>query len=98
MNPSQRAKLHAMLGDLAKSRVEGRTHSADVWKVLAIRACWPDRRELLVDLDGDVFEMPISSTTLSVKEAAVLIDWISHFCAQHKIPMTVKEYENVIAQ
>ncbi len=83
-NADQNARLWAMLSDISRSRPDGRTHTAEVWKALFMNACGYEV-QFLQGLDGNPFPSGFRSSRLSVRQMADLITYIASYGDQHGV-------------
>ena len=87
----QNAKLWAMLSDISRAKPEGRTHTADTWKALAMHACGFEV-QFLMGLDGQPFPNGFKSSRLTKRQMSDLIEWLYAYGAEHGVqwsePMT----------
>lgn len=74
-NLEQNAKLWAMLSDVSRAEPEERKHTPEVWKALFMAACSHEVR-FEMGLDNKPFPVGFSTSKLSVKEFADLIEFI----------------------
>ncbi len=81
----QNAKLHAMLSDIARARPEGRCHTPEVWKALAMHACG-HAVQFVNGLDGLPFPIGFRSSRLSKAQMSELIEFLYEFGARHGVP------------
>ena len=103
-NLEQNAKLHAMLGDIAR-QVEhyGQKYTTGIWKRLCI-ASWlraeGEQPVLIQALDGMGIDIIFEkSSKLSVKRMASLIEWVYMYGAENSVVWTEKlptEYDQYI--
>jgi hypothetical protein len=92
----QNAKLHAMLGDIAR-QVEhaGKKWNVLIWKRLCT-AAWlremGESAQLIPALDGNGFDVIYEKTSkLGVKKCASLIEWVAAFGAESQVRWTQKD-------
>lgn len=74
-NLEQNAKLWAMLNDVSLAEPDGRKHTPEVWKALFMAGCGHEVR-FEMGLDNKPFPVGFSTSKLSVKEFADLIEFI----------------------
>lgn len=82
----QNSRLWAMLSDIARAKPEGRTHTAEQWKAIFMRAAG-HQLGYLNDLDGEPFPYGYRSSELSVPQMVDLQTLIEAFAAQHNIKL-----------
>lgn len=80
----QNAKMHAMLSDIARARPDGRTHTPEVWKCLAMHACG-HAVQFVNGLDGQPFPMGFHSSRLTKPQMAELIEFLYEYGSRHSI-------------
>jgi hypothetical protein len=84
---AQNDMLWAMLTDVARSRPEGREHTADTWKAIFMHAL-NHEQVFEMGLDGRPFPMGFRSSRLSVSQMAALIDFVSAWGTQNGVQWT----------
>lgn len=76
----QNAKIHAMIGDIAKqTTLNGCKYNAHVWKRLTTAEFLKDRGErpmLIQDISGDVLVLWERTSKMSTKTMADYIEWL----------------------
>lgn len=83
----QKAKMWATLGDIAKqARHEGRSFSADDWKILFMHALEHEVR-FMTGLSGEPFPVGFRSKHMSSRQMSELIDFIQCWAAQNNITL-----------
>lgn len=80
----QNAKLWAMLTDISLAKPEGRAHTPEVWKTLAMHACGHEV-QFLNGLNGEPFPAGFRSSRLSVAQMGELIEFLYEFGARHGV-------------
>jgi hypothetical protein len=80
----QNAKLWAMLTDISLAKPEGRAHTPEVWKTLAMHACGHEV-QFLNGLNGEPFPAGFRSSQLSVAQMSELIEFLYEFGARHGV-------------
>lgn len=80
----QNAKLWAMLSDISRAKPEGRTHTPEMWKALAMHACG-HAVQFENGLDGQPFPVGFRSSRLSKAQMSDLIEFLYAFGAQHGV-------------
>jgi hypothetical protein len=78
------AKMWAMLTDISLAKPEGRMHSPEVWKTLAMHACGHEV-QFLNGLNGEPFPAGFRSSRLSVAQMSELIEFLYEFGARHGV-------------
>jgi len=71
----QNAKLWALLSDVSRSKPQGRMHTPEIWKALAMNACG-HHVQFLEGLDGNPFPHGFSTSKLNKREMSDLIEWL----------------------
>lgn len=77
----QNAKLWAMLTELSKAKPNGRTHSPDTWKLLAMHACGFEC-QFEMGLNGQPFPIGFRSSKLTKGQMSDLLEWITAYAAE----------------
>jgi hypothetical protein len=77
-------KMWAMLTDISLAKPEGRMHSPEVWKTLAMHACGHEV-QFLNGLNGEPFPAGFRSSRLSVAQMSELIEFLYEFGARHGV-------------
>jgi hypothetical protein len=87
----QNAKMHAMIGDIARAKPEGRVHSTDVWKALLMADA--DFKPLFErSLDGQgIVPIGFKSSRLRKAEFSDLIEAIYAYGSKHGVRWTEPE-------
>ena len=75
-NAAQNARMWAMLSDVSRSRPDGLTYTADVWKTLFMQACGHEVQFMHGLVDGMPFPAGFKTSRLTVKQMADLITFI----------------------
>ncbi|OBX05782.1 recombinase [Gallibacterium genomosp. 3] len=77
----QNAKLHAMLGDIAKQcEFQGKKRDIETWKMIMVSAhkiASGGQAEMAIGLEGEVINLRESTAKMSVKRLASLIEYIT---------------------
>ena len=86
----QNAKLHAMLSDIAASKLlfAGKERSAEEWKVILISGhsiATGGQGEVIAGIEGELICIRESSAGMSVSRMASLIEYVSVYGAEHGI-------------
>lgn len=86
----QNAKLHAMFGDIAASKLlfAGKQRSAEEWKVILISGhsiATGGQGEVIAGIESELICIRESSAGMSVSRMASLIEYVSAFGAEHGI-------------
>lgn len=97
-NLEQNAKLHAILSDISRqSKYHGKNRSVDFWKGVFVSG-WQiaigETPEIVPGLEGEFINIRESTTTLSIKRMASLIEYINAWCAMNGVKLNdqVKEH------
>lgn len=81
----QNAKLHAMLGDIAKQKTfNGQKLSIDQWKMVFVsghRIATGGTAEMAIGLEGEVINLRESTARMGVRRLASLIEYIQAWAA-----------------
>jgi len=80
----QNAKMWAMLSDVARSKPEGRRHTADVWKALMMNACG-HTVQFEIGLNGEPFPVGFRTSSLSKSQMSDLIEFIYEYGSRHEV-------------
>lgn len=80
----QNSKLWAMLSDISRAKPEGRTHTAEMWKALAMHACG-NAVQFENGLDGQPFPVGFRSSRLSKLQMSELIEFLYAYGARHGV-------------
>lgn len=80
----QNALLWALLSDLSRAKPEGRAHTPEMWKALAMHACG-HAVQFENGLDGQPFPVGFRSSRLSKAQMSELIEFIIAYGAQHGV-------------
>ena len=80
----QNAKLWCMLTDLANAAPEGRHHTPETWKCLAMHACGHQTR-FEMGLNGEPFPVGFRSSHLTKAQMADLITFIAEYGDRHGV-------------
>lgn len=78
------AKLWAMISDISRAKPEGRCHVPEVWKALFMQACGHQSR-FEMGLDGQPFPVGFSSSRLTKRQFADLIETVYEYGARHGV-------------
>lgn len=81
----QNSKMWAMLSDIARAKPNGRTMTADRWKMVMMQACG-HAVQFEIGLDGAPFPIGYKTSKLTKLEMADLITFIQQFGDDHKVP------------
>ncbi|MGY6772388.1 recombination protein NinB [Gallibacterium sp. ZY190522] len=77
---AQNAKLHAMLGDIAKQcEFQGKKRDIETWKMIMVSAhkiATGGQAEMAIGLEGEVLNLRESTAQMGVKRLASLIDYV----------------------
>ena len=81
----QNAKLHAMLGDIAKQKTfNGQKLNIEQWKMVFVsghRIATGGTAEMAIGLEGEVINLRESTARMSVRRLASLIEYIQAWAA-----------------
>ena len=81
----QNAKLHAMLGDIAKQKTfNGQKLSIEQWKMIFVsghRIATGGTAEMAIGLEGEVINLRESTARMGVRRLASLIEYIQAWAA-----------------
>lgn len=80
----QNARMWAMLTDISHAQPEGRKHSPEVWKALAMHAMQYEVR-FEMGLNGEPFPVGFKTSKLSVRQMADLITFIAEYGDRHGV-------------
>lgn len=80
----QNAKMWAMLSDISRAKPDGRLHSPEVWKSLAMHAC-SHEVQFLSGLNGEPFPAGFRSSKLSVMQMSDLIEFLYEYGTRHEV-------------
>ncbi|PIT18290.1 recombination protein NinB [Snodgrassella alvi] len=85
----QNAKLHAMLGDIAKQKTfNGKKLSIEQWKMIFVsghRIATGGQAEMAIGLEGEVINLRESTAQMGVKRMASLIEYITAWGAENDV-------------
>lgn len=88
----QNAKLHAMLGDIAKQKTfNGKKLSIEQWKMIFVsghRIATGGQAEMAIGLEGEVINLRESTAQMSVKRMASLIEYITAWGVENDVKFT----------
>lgn len=78
---AQNAKLHAMLGDIAKQcKFQGKKRDTETWKMIMVSAhkiATGGQAEMAIGLEGEVINLRESTAQMGVKRLASLIEYVT---------------------
>ena len=80
----QNAKMYAMLSDISRAKPDGRCHTPEVWKALAMHACG-HAVQFETGLDGHPFPIGFRSSRLSVSQMSDLIEFLYEYGARYEV-------------
>ena len=80
----QNSKMWAMLSDISRAAPEGRMHSPEVWKSLAMHAC-SHEVQFLNGLNGEPFPAGFRSSKLSVAQMNDLIEFLYEYGSRYEV-------------
>lgn len=85
----QNAKLHAMLGDIAKQKTfNGKKLSIEQWKMIFVsghRIATGGEAEMAIGLEGEVINLRESTANMSIKRLSSLIEYIYAWAADNDV-------------
>lgn len=85
----QNAKLHAMLGDIAKQKTfNGKNLSIEQWKMVFVsghRIATGGESEMAIGLEGEVINLRESTAKMSIKRLSSLIEYITAWAAENGV-------------
>lgn len=85
----QNALFWSRLSDLSRAKPEGRCHTPEIWKCLAMNACgYPVQFE--VGLSGEPFPIGFRSSRLSKVQMSELIEFIHAYGSEHGVQWTLE--------
>lgn len=73
--------MWALLTELSKAKPNGREHTPETWKVLAMHACG-HACQFEIGLNGQPFPIGFRSSQLTKSQMGDLIDWIHAYAAE----------------
>lgn len=82
-NP-QNNHMWALLSEISIAKPEGRTHTPELWKALAMKACGHEV-QFLQGLDGQPFPIGFRSSKLTVSQMSDLIEWIYAYGSENGV-------------
>lgn len=83
----QNDKLWAMLSDISRAMPQGRRHTPEVWKALAMHACGHEV-QFAEGLDGNPFPIGFRSSRLSKSQMSDLIEFVTEYGTRHGVRWT----------
>ena len=81
--------MWALLTDLSKAKPNGRQHTPDTWKVLAMHACG-HACQFEIGLNGQPFPTGFRSSQLTKAQMSDLIEWIYAYAAEAGVTLKDK--------
>lgn len=85
----QNSKLHALLSDISKQcEFNGKKRDIDTWKMIMVSAhkiATGGQAEMVIGLEGEVINLRESTTQMSVKRLASLIEYITSWGVQNGV-------------
>lgn len=88
----QNAKLHAMLGDIAKQKTfSGKKLTIEQWKMIFVsghRIATGGQAEMAIGLEGEIINLRESTSQMGVKRMASLIEYITAWGAENDVKFT----------
>lgn len=92
---AQNAKLHAMLGDIAKQcEFQGKKRDIETWKMIMVSAhkiATGGQAEMAIGLEGEVINLRESTAQMGVKRLASLIDYVEAWAAEQGVRFSDKQ-------
>lgn len=88
----QNSKLWAMLSDVSRAKPNGRCQTPEVWKALFMHACGHSV-QFEMGLNGQPFPVGFSSSKLTKRQMADLIESIYAYGAEHGVVWTEPDSE-----
>ncbi|MGY6089251.1 recombination protein NinB [Avibacterium paragallinarum] len=92
---AQNAKLHAMLGDIAKQcEFQGKKRDIETWKMIMVSAhniAKGGQAEMAIGLEGEVLNLRESTAEMGVKRLASLIDYVDAWAAEQGVRFSDKQ-------
>lgn len=88
----QNSKLWAMLSDVSRAKPGGRCQTPEVWKALFMHACGHSV-QFEMGLNGQPFPTGFSSSRLTKRQMAELIESIYAYGAEHGVVWTEPDAE-----
>ncbi|MFQ1049062.1 recombination protein NinB [Avibacterium paragallinarum] len=92
---AQNAKLHAMLGDIAKQcEFQGKKRDIETWKMIMVSAhkiATGGQAEMAIGLEGEVLNLRESTAQMGVKRLASLIDYVDAWAAKQGVRFSDKQ-------
>lgn len=88
----QNSKLWAMLSDVSRAKPGGRCQTPEVWKALFMHACGHSV-QFEMGLNGQPFPTGFSSSRLTKRQMADLIETIYAYGAEHGVVWTEPDAE-----
>ncbi len=92
---AQNAKLHAMLGDIAKQcEFQGKKRDIETWKMIMVSAhniAKGGQAEMAIGLEGEVLNLRESTAEMGVKRLASLIDYVDAWAAGQGVRFSDKQ-------
>ncbi|MEH8088908.1 recombination protein NinB [Gallibacterium anatis] len=92
---AQNAKLHAMLGDIAKQcKFQGKKRDIETWKMIMVSAhkiATGGQAEMAIGLEGEVINLRESTSQMGVKRLASLIDYVEAWAAEQGVRFSNKQ-------
>lgn len=80
----QNDKMWAMLSDISRAKPQGRMHTPDIWKALAMNACG-HAVQFEAGLDGRPFPVGFRSSRLTKSQMSDLIEFLYSYGAEHGV-------------
>lgn len=86
----QNDKMWAMLSDISRAKPDGRMHTPEVWKCLAMHACG-HASQFEMGLNGQPFPTGFSSSRLTKQQMSDLIEFLYAYGAEKGVVWTEPE-------
>ncbi|MEE6030457.1 recombination protein NinB [Avibacterium paragallinarum] len=92
---AQNAKLHAMLGDIAKQcEFQGKKRDIETWKMIMVSAhkiATGGQAEMAIGLEGEVLNLRESTAQMGVKRLASLIEYVQAWGVNNGVKFSDKQ-------
>jgi hypothetical protein len=82
--------MWALLTELSKAKPNGREHTPETWKVLAMHACG-HACQFEIGLNGQPFPVGFRSSQLTKSQMGDLIDWVHAYASEAGVNLAAKE-------
>lgn len=84
---AQNDLMWTLLTALSKAKPNGRTHTPDTWKVLAMHAC-SHACQFEIGLNGQPFPIGFRSSQLNKRQMSDLVEWIYAYAAEAGVDLS----------